>query len=164
MTVYISSNTKGCFLPDKQEELVIFCVGQELRRVAALRAWAAHRRLDVRSLIGSYNGLTEMSFVVLAADYADVARWTRAEESVLFLGVDQDGARHARLIFTDGRVEDLGHFVTCLRDTVFASPSWTYDPATDEYYICVQEISGEQAVLPVSPAQRSPLHNPEVAG
>lgn len=165
MSVQISSTSAACFLPQKQEELVIFCVGQELRRVAAFRAWAAHRRLDVRSLVGSYNGVTEMSFVVAAADYAEVTRWTRAEESILFLGHnDQSGGRPARLVFADGRVEELGCFVSCPRDTALAAPSWTYDPATDEYFLCVDDRSHEHTVSPLSRAPTGAQNAVEAVG
>lgn len=154
MTVHLSSIASVCFLPRKQEELAIFCVGQDLRRVAALRAWAAHRRLELRSLIGSYNGLTEMRFALVSADYAEVAPWTKAEESILLLdSADQNGERPAKLVFADGRVEDLGRFVSCSRYTALASPSWTYDPAAGKYFICVDDRICEHAVLTVPCAQ-----------
>lgn len=150
MTIHLSSASLKHSLAAIQRELVIFCVGQDLRRVAAFRAWAAHRRLDVRSLIGCYRGVTEMSFVIGTADYAEVAPWTRAEESVLFLGrVDRNRARPARLIFADGRAEDLGHFVTCSRETALSCSSWTYDPVADEHFICVKDCGGNGTGLPV---------------
>jgi len=150
MTIHLSLAIPGRSLAALPGKLVIFCVGQELRRVAAFRAWAAHRRLNVRSLIGCYRGVTEMSFVIGAADYAEVAPWTRAEESVLFLGrVDRNGARTARLVFADGRAEDLGHFVTCSRESTLACSSWTYDPVADEHFICVKDCGGNSTGLPV---------------
>lgn len=149
MTIHLSSATPGRSLAAIPGKLVIFCVGQELRRVSAFRAWAAHRGLNVRSLVGCYRGATEMSFVIGTADYAEVAPWTRAEESVLFLGrVDRNGARPARLVFADGRAEDLGHFVTCSRETALACSSWTYDPVADEYFICVKDSGDGGAGLP----------------
>ena len=165
MTVQIFATTTACFLPDKQEELVIFCVGQELRRVAAFRVWAAHRHLDVRSLIGSYNGITETSFVVVATDYAEVAIWTRAEESILFLGLaNQNGDRPARLVFADGHVEGLGCFVSGPRNAVLASHSWTYDPAADQDFTCAKDGSREHAVPPL-PRVHAGAYNPtEAAG
>jgi hypothetical protein len=150
MTLHLSSAALKHSLAAIQEELVIFCVGQELRRVAAFRAWAAYRRLNVRSLVGCYRGATEMSFVIGTADYAEVAAWTRAEESVLLLGrVDRNGVRPARLVFADGRAEDLGHFVTCSRETALACSSWTYDPVADEHFICVNDTDDKVIRLPV---------------
>lgn len=150
MTIHLSSAALKHSLAAIQEELVIFCVGQDLRRATAFRAWAAHRRLDVRSLVGCYRGATEMSFAVVAANYAKVAPWTRAEESVLFLGrVERNGARPARLLFADGRAEDLGHFITCSRETALSCSSWTYDPVAGEYFICVKDCGGNGAGLPV---------------
>jgi len=151
MTIHLSSAALKRSLAAIQEELVIFCVGQDLRRVAAFRAWAAHRRLDVRSLIGCYRGVTEMSFVIGTADYEEVAPWTRTEESVLFLGrVYRNGVRPARLVFADGRAEDLGHFVTCSRETALSCYSWTYDPVADEHFICVKDYGDKVSRLPVS--------------
>lgn len=150
MTIHLSSAIAERSLAALPGKLVIFCVGQELRRVAAFRAWAAHRRLNVRSLVGCYRGATEMSFVITAADYAEVAPWTSAEESVLFLGrVDRNGARTARLVFTDGRAEDLGHFITCSRETALDCSSWTYDPVADEHFICVKDSGDNGSGLPV---------------
>lgn len=150
MTIHLSSAIPERGLAAMPGRLVIFCVGQELRRVTAFRAWAAHRRLDVRSLVGCYRGATEMSFVIGTADYAEVAPWTRAEESVLFLGrVDRNRARPARLIFADSSAEDLGRFVTCPRETALSCSSWTYDPVADEHFICVKDSGGNGTGLPV---------------
>lgn len=150
MTIHLSSAIPGRSLAAMPGKLVIFCVGKDLRRVAAFRAWAAHRGLDVRSLVGCYRGATEMSFVITAADYTEVAPWTREEESVLLLGrSDRNGARAAALVFADGRAEDLGHFVTCSRETALACSSWTYDPVAGEYFICVEESGGSGTELPV---------------
>lgn len=150
MTIHLSSAALKHSLAAMPGKLVIFCVGQELRRVAAFRAWAAHRCLDVRSLVGCYRGATEMSFVIGTADFAEVAPWTRAEESVLFLGrVDRDGARAATLVFADGRTENLGHFVTCSRETALGCSSWTYDPVADEHFICVKDSGDNGSGFPV---------------
>lgn len=160
MTIHLSSAIPERSLAALPGNLVIFCVGQELSRVAAFRAWAAHRRLDVRSLIGCYRGVTEMSFVIGTASYAEVAPWTRAEESVLFLGRgDRNGARPAKLVFADGRAEDLGHFVTCPRETALSCSSWTYDPVADEYFICVKDCGGSGTGLPVSYVEPDAFRN-----
>lgn len=160
MTIHLSSATSGRSLAAIPGRLAIFCVGQELRRVAAFRAWAAHRRLHVRSLVGCYRGATEMSFVIGTADYAEVVPWTRAEESVLFLGrVDRNGARPARLVFADGRAEDLGHFVACSRETAHSCYSWTYDPVVDEHFICVKDSGDEGLGLPVQHVEPDAFQN-----
>lgn len=160
MTIHLSSAALKHSLAAIQEELVIFCVGQDLRRATAFRAWAAHRGLDVRSLVGCYRGATEMSFVIMAADYTEVAPWTREEESVLLLGrSDRNGARAAALVFADGRAEDLGHFVTCPRETALSCSSWTYDPVADEYFICVKDCGGSGTGLPVSYVEPDAFRN-----
>lgn len=125
-------------VPVAQEEFVVFCVGQDMSRIMAFRTWARHRDIGFKSLVGCYRGLMECSFIVKATDFPQVSVWTKEEESTLWVGqVDASGSRPAKLVYADGRTEDLGHLISCIRDTALQSDSWTYDPASDEYFICV---------------------------
>lgn len=116
---------------------VIFCVGQDIRKVAAFRIWATSENIGFKSLKGCYNGQTEDSFIVALTDYPKVTPWTDGEDSVLVLGsCDARDRRPARLMFNDGSSHHLGLFHSCSREEALKRQSWTYDPTQNTYFIC----------------------------
>lgn len=124
---------------------VIFCVGNDIAREAAFKAWAADNGIHVKSLIGSYNGVSERSFMV---NYQDAVRcwdWYSNEETVLGLAPLWDpvhnrmlGSRPASLIYiSDYSVANkkIGFFTEQSKEYALAQPSYTFDPSTGKYWV-----------------------------
>lgn len=137
MNEHVSSGIWAQSSPAAYEDYVIFCVGQEPTRIAAFKSWASGR-FGFKSLVGCYKGQMEQSFIVNAKHLPEIEAWIVEEESILYLGSNPRGARIATLKYLDGREEPLGYFVALIgRDYALARESWTYDPTTDEYYVCI---------------------------
>jgi hypothetical protein len=119
------------------DNFIIFCVGQDIRKVMAFRCWATSEKLSFKSLIGCYNGTMEYSFIVNAEDFHKVEPWTAGQDSVLHLGrCDARDRRPAKLVYQSGREDEIGLMQSCRRETALSHQSWTYDPATGQYFIC----------------------------
>jgi len=136
MNQHVSSGVWGRSTPAAYEDYIIFCVGQNPVKIAAFKSWALGR-FGFKSLIGSYKGQTEHSFIVNAKHFPEIADWTNGEESILYLEANPGGYRKATLKYLDGREEPCGHFVPITnREYVLRQESWTYDPTSGEYYVC----------------------------
>jgi hypothetical protein len=126
--------------PIAAESYVVFSVANDLVAIAALRAWAAARKLGLKSIVGCYRDRSEYSFVVNARDYPQFQDWTRDQESFLILGPSGTrGRRPATLRYRDGTEEDLGVLHSCARDVALKEDFWTYDPSQSLHFICSKQ-------------------------
>lgn len=118
-------------------EYIIFCVGQDHRRITAFRSWAQHKGIPFKSLKGCYRGQKEDSFIINARDWDLVKPWTIKEESILRLGhCNARDQRPAQIEYADGRTEELGYMRSCRRAEAFARDGWTYCPTLNSYSAC----------------------------
>ena len=127
----------------------IFAVGdQSLITEKAFMQWCVNSNIDYKSLIGSYNGVTEHSFIVNSDHIVSVAigGWLDKQDSILHLGhCDSRDRRPATLFYlADGKgfndpirkPESLGVFQSVSRAEAMAQMGWTFDPTLNEYFIC----------------------------
>jgi hypothetical protein len=117
----------------------IFCVGQDPVRIAAFLTWAFHEKVNVKPLIGKYEGVTERSFIANYKHFPAIEPFLKNEESILML--DRYDARdqpRARLVYQNGKEVQLGKLVAVTKEVALSCASWTYDPATNAYFITAE--------------------------
>ncbi len=115
---------------------VIFCVGQDAKRIAEFREYTKANRFVCKELIGTYKAQREVSFIANKETFEKVSHWTVEEESLLMLdSAMHDGARPATLIF-GGHETPIGMFRQCNQSEAMAQENWTLDPTTGSYYVC----------------------------
>lgn len=123
-------------------DLIIFATGNNIARECAFRAWAEGHRVPYKSLIGSYKGAVERSFVAFKSDWPRLLPWFEAEESVLHLGPAwREGVLHGDRVavlefMADRALLELGMFGYQTREFALRQEGWTYDPQSGAYY-CV---------------------------
>ena len=108
--------------------------GLNAQATSELRRDLDRHALRFVSVLGSYKGATENSFVVLLSSVVD---WHAVEalasrydqESVLLVNADRTAALH----YTDGRVEGIGQWTAV--DSVTGLDSWTQDAAGQLYTV-----------------------------
>ena len=118
----------------------IFCVGQDPRHMNAFLASMAGQNVSVKSLIGSYEGTVEYSFISNMENYHIISPWLKDEESILHIhNYDSRDVPDATLRFlAEGRKVELGKMRNVPKDVALARPSWTYDPVYEKYFITDQ--------------------------
>lgn len=115
---------------------VIFCVGQDEKRIDDFREYTKANRLVCKELVGQYKYQVEKSFIANEDTFKKIDHWTVEEESVLVLSeAKEDGARPALLVY-GGHEVPVGDFRQCDQKEAEAHDSWTLDPTTGSYYIC----------------------------
>lgn len=144
-----SNGVCGHSMPTRWDDWVIFCVGNDPYRDAAFTTWANGLGHRFKSLIGSYKGKTERSYIMRLADFekSGAVQWTKAEESILVLRPRRkaDGSlllRHdapidAILVYQDGREESIGVWANVPEYHAKKCDGWTYDPMFGEWYTVV---------------------------
>lgn len=101
---------------------------------------------NCKQLGGCYKGTREVSFLAPSSEWhaARTLALNFNQESVLLLGPKRhrDAHRPAILHYLDDRLpEPLGYFVPVSREFALAREAWTYDPADDQYYVCLPDPS-----------------------
>lgn len=133
----VESGVWGLSTPYAYRNYIIFCVGQEPRKVTAFRSWASHNGIAFKSLKGCYKGQMEDSFIIAASDLTHIRPWIEGQESIMWLfPMAQYGKTPASLLYADGREEKLGHLVATAASEALRCTSWTYDPSTGIHYTC----------------------------
>jgi len=120
------------------ESYFIFCVGQEPHKMQAFQTAMNGQGIRIKSIIGKYKGVSEISFLARMSDYNAIAPWLNDEESILHVhDFDSRDQPKATLIFLkEGRREELGRMYPVSRDVALAHDSWSYDPWYKNYFIC----------------------------
>ena len=150
-----SSGVCGHSMPGRFDSWAIFCVGNDPYREAAFTTWANATGLRFKSLLGSYKGQQERSFLVSLEDFyehIERSEWIKDQESVLILEPRRkpDGTvlkTHnapidAFLYYTDGRPdgdiwEPLGEFIETHQARAQQQEGWTYDPMFGTWFIVI---------------------------
>jgi hypothetical protein len=136
--------------PMRWKDWAIFCVGNDPYREAAFTTWATSMGIKFKSLIGSYKGLQERSFLLSLDDFVDNiegSQWIEQEESVLVLQPRRkangehlktyDAPIDAILLYSDGRKEHIGEWVETHQARAITELGWTYDPLYGTWFIVV---------------------------
>jgi hypothetical protein len=131
----------GHSTPARWNDWAIFCVGNDPYREAGFTTWANGCGLKFKSLIGSYKGQQERSFLVSMADYERCIKnsgWIKQEESVLLLRPRRkddgtllkcyDAPIDAYLVYEGDRSEWIGLWQETHEANAKAGEGWTYDP------------------------------------
>lgn len=129
-------SANGLWRHSSNAEYFIYCVGQDPVRIAAFMTWAFHEGVNIKPLIGKYEGKTERSFISNYKDFPMIEPFIKGQESILML--DRYDARdipHARLVFQNGREVQLGRLIAVDKETALTCVSWTYDPVTGAYFV-----------------------------
>ena len=127
---------EGVTRHSKDDSYFIFCVGQDPIKMAAFISWTFYNKVNIKPLVGMYNGKSEHSFIANVKDYAKIEPFLINEESILVL--DHFDARDtpvATLRYNDGRTVHLGQFKAVSKGVAHEKSSWTYDPLTKEYFV-----------------------------
>lgn len=125
-------------------EYVVVSVGNTPIIDAAFKTFCLVWGIPYKSLMGSYKGQTETSFILPAASLPTIARhaWLNEQESILHLSMPRNKGggqfeRDATLIFmADGHAESIGRFKQTGREKAMAQDAWTFCPLTGTYWIC----------------------------
>lgn len=96
----------------------------------------------MKTLIGSYLGVMEYSFVCNEADFNNhvaTMGFTSGQESILKLTNTFNGRTSKRtlasLVYSSGDIEQLGELKSVSKDDALSEDGWTYDPTTNQYFI-----------------------------
>ena len=96
----------------------------------------------MKTLIGSYLGVMEYSFVLNEADFNNhvaTMGFTSGQESILKLTNTFNGRTSKRtlasLVYSSGDIEQLGELKSVSKDDALSEDGWTYDPTTNQYFI-----------------------------
>jgi hypothetical protein len=152
-----SSGVWGYSTPSAYDSYVIFCVGHEIARQAAFKAWALANGIGFKSLLGSYKGQSETSFMVNDKQFFACDRWWADQETILRLSPlyrngTLYGTREAALwrpsmvrsAFGDDLFvqvkgpEPIGTMREVTREYALAQSCWTYDPQSGLYWVAEQ--------------------------
>lgn len=130
--------TGGVRPSSQPHEYFIYCVGQDPDRIAMFLNYCLIEDIGVKPIYGQYEGNPEESFVSNWRDFDRIKPWLQKEESVLFLdSATIHGHRKAKLLYMDGREQDIGIFFNVQKRIASAQSSFSYDPYMDQYYICM---------------------------
>jgi hypothetical protein len=96
----------------------------------------ADRNIPFKVLQGKYKGINEISYIVPMGSDIYPTGILDKQESMLFLGVNENGNRKAELVFIDGVTSDmdLGFFTEVTKEQAENSEAYTRDG--DKYFIC----------------------------
>jgi predicted alpha/beta hydrolase len=153
-TAMATSGVQGWSTPTPYDEFIIFCVGNDIARESAFRAWAAENKIGFKNLIGAYKGVTERSFIVNAKNGLSCWQWYAKEESILRLSsmyradpktglMRLYGTRLATLIFIHNKLTpylDFGHFIQVPRELALSKDAWTLDTTDNTYWITERNL------------------------
>jgi hypothetical protein len=86
-------------------------------------------------MVGSWQGVTERSFIMLGIDFATcvLPTWYENQEAVLW--ITECDKRYATLEFYDGRTEYAGRLRPVTAKEALTQEGWTYRPDQGQYYI-----------------------------
>jgi hypothetical protein len=136
--IFHNLNQGGVRPSSRPHEYFIYCVGQDPDTISAFLRYCYYADIGVKPLYGQYKGQPEESFISNWNDYDFIKSWLNQEESFLFLyPATIHGHRKAKLMYLDGREEHAGYMRKVSRYLATQQPSWTYDPYTDTYYVCM---------------------------
>ncbi|MFG6605259.1 hypothetical protein ACGYLM_01430 [Sulfitobacter sp. 1A10445] len=129
----------GVWARSSSETYFIYCVGQDLIKQKAFTAWAYNNEVGCKPLLGMYKGQSEQSYISNWKDYKKINPWLVSEESILILGAcNSDNEPKASLFYLQSNeYVDLGHLKSVPRDEALLQDAWTFDPFTQNYYICL---------------------------
>lgn len=127
---------------ETNHDYIIFSVDQN--KLVDFDSYLDSLDIGHKKLIGHYKGQTETSYIINSVDMDQpgMVEWFKDQESVLELGPkDKLSRRVATLVFIQsGDRLSLGRLQSVTRREAEANGDWTYDPTTDEYYICTEEL------------------------
>jgi len=96
----------------------------------------------MKTLIGSYLGVMEYSFLCNEADFNNhvaTMGFTSGQESILKLTDTSNGRTSKRtfasLVYSSGDIAKLGEFKVVSKDDALSKDGWTYDPTNNQYFI-----------------------------
>ena len=122
----------------RPDEYFIFCVGQTPDRLNAFKHWVYEEGIGCKPLIGSYQNQIEHSFIANQKDFDRIKPWIHDQETVLLLGTRGWQVREATLQYVaTGRSKAVGRFKAVTAMEALAQDSWTLDPFTGQYYVCM---------------------------
>ena len=135
-----NSGVQGWSSPCTFSSYLIFCVGNDIARESAFRAWAAENGIGFKNLTGKYKGTTERSFIVNFDNYFLCSHWFKDQESVLYLSPlyrnkQLFGERLAVLFYINGPRKDLGKWRNVCKEYALKQDAWTYDIDADQYWV-----------------------------
>lgn len=114
----------------------IFCVGQDPVRIAAFIGWAFYEKVNIKPLVGKYEGKTERSFIANMDRYEDIEPFLKHEDSILVLhSYNARDTPQAKLVYQNGKVEHLGRLHAVTKEQAMQCASWTFDPLSGVYFI-----------------------------
>ncbi len=127
---------EGIWGHSRGETYFIFCVGQDPVRIAAFISWAFHQQVNIKPLLGKYEGKTERSFIANYRNFKDIEPFLKNEESILVIDrYDVRDIPRARLVYQNGKEVPLGRLYAVEKETAMQCSSWTYDPLTETYFV-----------------------------
>lgn len=91
----------------------------------------------MKLLTGSYKGAIEYSFMLRQEDFeafVEFSGYIKDQESILQYNGNTDSA--TLIMLKDYMSIDLGKLVAVDKALALNSEAWTYDPITEEYFIC----------------------------
>ena len=90
----------------------IFCVGPDPARIAAFISWAFSANVNIKPLVGQYEGRSERSFIANLNSYYDIEPFLKNEQSILVLhSYDARDIPQANLIYQNVIKEPLGRLL-----------------------------------------------------
>lgn len=114
--------------------------GGDARVVQTFRAVMNALELKCKPLVGRWNGETEQSWLVPseAVQALEAAQLISQQEAILF--VSSCNKMYATMWYTEQRVfEAMGSMCAVSADEASEHAGYTYDPATNVYYVCKDE-------------------------
>lgn len=92
----------------------------------------------MKLLTGSYKGAIEYSFMLRQEDFeafVEFSGYIKDQESILVYNGNTDSA--TLIMLKDYMSIDLGKLVAVDKALALKADAWTYDPITEEYFICI---------------------------
>lgn len=129
----------GIWHRSSNKKYFIYCVGQSLIKQKAFMSWAYSNDIGVKPLFGCYKGQSEQSFISNYDDFSAIKPWLEAEESILLLGAcnSRNEPKATLKLLQTGEECNLGRLRPATREYALGRTSWTFDPFTQQYYVCV---------------------------
>lgn len=108
----------------------------------AMSAFLSATGIGHKTLIGSYDGNTEISWIINLDNLKQVylTGMLNDQESILTLGACDARDRRPATLHGIGNTweKGIGLFQSTTREKALKHRSWTYDPSTGNYFICKQ--------------------------
>ena len=128
------------------KEKVIFSIDDPLEKSKAFISRLARHDVWVKRLVGCFEGVHELSFVVLADDFFSdefPMEFLNEQECVLQLSVPEkkyNGRPTGTLLYNELHGDDpeyeLGKFTHVTQREAIDNGDYTFDPSTASYFIC----------------------------